>query len=294
MQFLNRLTALIVFILPHHLLSRGMHWLARVRAVPFKNFLIRIFIRRYKVDMSLAAQPDPAAYPHFNAFFTRALRADARPVAPGEDTLACPVDGAISQLGPIWHRQLLQAKGMDYSLFSLLGGDEGMAALFHNGAFATIYLSPRDYHRIHMPLDGVLRRMRYIPGRLYSVNTYSAEHISGLFTRNERVVTLFDTPAGPMAMILVGAIFVSSMETVWEHDLRAAAGGRIRDWHYDTERDPITLRKGEEMGRFNMGSTVILLFEKGRVDLDEALQPGREVRMGQLLGHLKTHEHTPD
>jgi len=264
-----------------------MHWLARVKTAPVKNFLIRIFIRKYKVDMSLAEEPRPEAYPHFNAFFTRALKEDARPLVPGDDTLACPVDGAVSQLGPIWHRQLLQAKGLDYSLYSLLGGDEGMAALFHNGTFATIYLSPRDYHRIHMPLDGALRRMRYIPGRLYSVNTYSAAHIPGLFTRNERVVTLFDTPAGPMAMILVGAIFVSSMETVWENDLRAAADGAIRDWHYDPDKDPIILRKGEEMGRFNMGSTVILLFEKGRIDLNETLQPGTPVQMGQLLGFLK-------
>ena len=263
-----------------------MHWLARVKAAPVKNFLIRMFIRRYKVDMSLAVEPQPEAYPDFNAFFTRALKPGARPVAPGDHTLACPVDGAVSQLGPIWHRQLLQAKGMDYSLYSLLGGDEGMAALFHNGAFATIYLSPRDYHRIHMPLNGVLRRMRYIPGRLYSVNTYSAEHIPGLFTRNERVVILFDTPAGPMAMILVGAIFVSSMETVWEQDLRAAAGGTIRDWHYDPDHEPIALGKGEEMGRFNMGSTVIMLFEQGRVELNEVLQPGTVVQMGQRMGHF--------
>jgi len=267
-----------------------MYWLARVKFTPVKNILIKAFIWKYSVDMNCAIEQQPEAYSDFNAFFTRALKPDARPVAANSSDIACPVDGAISQCGNINKGNLLQAKGIDYSLSSLLGDDKEMVALFTNGIFATIYLSPRDYHRIHMPTDGVLQQMRYIPGRLYSVNTYSADHIPGLFTRNERVVTLFDTPAGPMAMILVGAIFVSSMETVWEKDLRSAAGGTIRDWDYRNEKNPVSLSKSAEMGRFNMGSTVIMLFDSRRASLTSTLQAGQAVWMGELLGQLRSEQ----
>jgi len=259
-----------------------MYTLTRIRCAPLKNSFIRLFIRRFRIDMTLAQETRVEAYRDFNSFFTRALRPEVRPVVSGSDELACPVDGAISQCGPIQEDRILQAKGCDYRLNELLGRQQDTAALFTQGIFATIYLSPRDYHRIHMPLQGTLQHMWYIPGRLYSVNTCSTHQIPGLFTRNERLVTLFDTAAGPMAMILVGAIFVSSMETVWEQSLSGGADGGIRHWDY-RQTPPITLNKGEEMGRFNMGSTVIVLFGAQRVALAEEMVAGQSVQMGQRL-----------
>lgn len=282
---LNRLNTLLLRVLPHHLLSRLVYRLARLRLRPVKNLLIRLFVRHFRVDLSEARLERPEDYPDFNSFFTRALKPEARPIVAGALELACPVDGAVSQCAPLRGGRLIQAKGLDYSLDALLGGTlAGCEALAEHGVFATLYLSPRDYHRIHMPLDGTLRQMRHIPGRLFSVNAYSAAHVPGLFTRNERLVTVFDSAAGPLVMVLVGAIFVASMETVWAGELRP---GGPEDTAYGDAAPPVTLEKGAEMGRFNMGSTVIVLMDGRRVALAPRLAPGRAVRMGGLLGQMK-------
>jgi len=282
---MNQLIVFIQKLLPHHPLSRLMQTITRIRLPLFKNTFIRIFIRLYNVDMSEAVQPEPEHYPHFNGFFTRELRPEARPVIDKTNTIACPVDGTVSQAGPIRNGQIFQAKGFDYSLTNLLGGAADMAGLFHNGSFATLYLSPRDYHRIHMPLAGQLQETIYVPGRLFSVNRRTTHHLPDLFARNERLVTLFDTEAGPMALVLVGALFVSGIETVW--------GGMITRPHATPQRQrfrqgietPVTLERGQEMGRFNMGSTVIALFDQG-VTMADDLKADTPVQMGQLLSHL--------
>ena len=274
----------LLFVLPHHLLSRLVHHLTRVQVVWLKNTMIRLFVRVFVVDMSSARIPDPCAYPDFNAFFTRDLLPSARPVVDTPGAVSVPVDGAVSQCGEIRGGRLLQAKGIDYSLDALLGS-VGLAAEFDGGCFATLYLSPRDYHRIHMPLEGRLQAMSYIPGRLFSVNTHSTRTVNALFARNERVVTLFDTEAGRMAMVLVGAIFVSGIETVWHGPVRPDRAGGVTHWDY--RENPPTLARGAEMGRFNMGSTVIVLFPPGRVELAPRLGPEVAVRMGELLGNVK-------
>ena len=266
-------------VLPQHALSRFMYGLARIRLRPLKNLLIRTFLRLYRIDMAEASQPDPGAYPHFNAFFTRALRPDTRPQDVDPRAVLCPVDGAISQLGRIDEDRVIQAKGRDYRLEELLGGGSGRAHAFTGGAFATLYLAPRDYHRIHMPLAGDLTWMRHIPGRLFSVNETTATLVPRLFARNERVVCGFDTEAGAMAMVLVGAIFVGGIETVWAGQITPARAGRQAPGC-----GSVRLERGAEMGRFNLGSTVILLFEPGGVRWDEKLAPGQRVRFGQRLG----------
>jgi phosphatidylserine decarboxylase len=268
--------------LPQHLLSALMYRIARWRWRPFKDAFIGAFVRHFQVDMGLAAERDPRAYPSFNAFFTRALQPGARPLAEDPAAVLCPADGALSQIGEVRDGALLQAKGHSYTALDLLGGDARAAAAFAGGAFATIYLSPRDYHRVHMPLDAVLTAMTHVPGRLFSVNAVTARAVTGLFARNERVVCLFDTKVGPLALILVGAIFVGSMETVWAGQVTPPprGGGRA-----DAAR-PVRLGRGEEMGRFNMGSTVILLLPPGAVDWDPGLKPGDPLRMGQALGRL--------
>ncbi len=284
-KILETLFITLQYLLPHHLLSRLMHSLARVETPSVKDLLIRQVIKWYGVDMQEALESDPSRYRSFNDFFTRALRPDARPVTPQAHEIACPADGAISQLGDIEAGYLFQAKGHDYSLLELLGGDPEMAELFDEGAFATVYLSPRDYHRLHMPLDGQLKKMLHVPGRLFSVSDTTARRVPRLFARNERVVCLFETPYGPMAMILVGAIFVSSIETVWAGAVTPTRE-RVSRWDYAPETDPkpVQLSKGEEMGRFNMGSTVILLFGKDRAEWLEGLAPGAQVRMGEAIG----------
>jgi phosphatidylserine decarboxylase len=279
------LSTLLVSILPHHACAGLMHRLARVRITDVKNVLIRSFINHYRVDMTEARQPDPLAYPDFNSFFTRALAPGARPIVAGVSEVACPVDGVVSQAGAIEQGRLLQAKGIHYTLAALLGDDEELAQRFQYGCFATLYLSPRDYHRVHMPLAGTLTAMRYIPGRLFSVNDFSTRHVRNLFARNERLITLFDTAAGPMAVILVGAFFVAGIETVW-----AGAISRSRPqgyWQRYRHGRSVTveLGRGEEMGRFNMGSTAIVLFGPGRARWTETLLPGAKVRMGELMGN---------
>ena len=246
---------------------------------------IRWFVRKYGVDMSEAAQPDVARYASFNEFFTRALKPGARPLA--DATLICPVDGSISQFGAIERDQILQAKGHRYSTVALVGGDATLAQRFHDGSFATLYLSPRDYHRIHMPCDGRLVRMIHVPGDLFSVNPTTARGVPGLFARNERVVCVFERVvaenAAPelFALILVGATIVGSMATVWHGVINAPRVRRVREWTYENEA--IVLKKGDEMGRFMLGSTVVLLFPKGPLAFNPTWELGGAVRFGEAM-----------
>ena len=269
-------------ILPQHLLSRLVGWLAHSRVSWIKNTFIQWFIHRYSVDMRLAEEPNPRNYPHFNAFFTRALKSEMRPVDMTENTIVSPADGAISQIGWIESGRIFQAKQFYFNVQELLGNDPAGATMFQQGHFATIYLAPKDYHRVHMPMTGRLTQMIYIPGRLFSVNTQSAEQIPNLFARNERLVALFDTDMGQMAIVLVGAMIVASIETVWAGLIAPARSNRIQRWHYLGEQS-IVLKKGEEMGRFQLGSTVILLLPSG-VSWHQDRQAQTSVCMGQSLG----------
>ncbi len=280
-------TLFIVFqhIVPQHLLSRCTGWLAKLRHPAWlKNWVIRRFVAHFRVDMSEAAEPNPGAYANFNEFFTRPLREGARPIADAD--IVCPADGAISQLGPIEDGRIFQAKGQSYSARELLGGDDARAAQFQYGSFATIYLSPRDYHRVHMPLAGKLTATSYVPGKLFSVNQTTAENVERLFARNERLVCYFDTAAGPMAMVLVGAMVVAGIETVWSgqeapprKDLPV-----VRD--FLSPPQPVSLAQGEEMGRFMLGSTVILLFTEGAIDWHERYAAGSSTRLGEPLAGI--------
>ena len=291
---MNGLTPLIdglkswpLAVLPHHLLSGVVRSITRWRAGWLKNLLINAFIRHFRVDMSEALLPSPADYPDFNQFFTRALRPDVRPQPVDADIIACPVDGCISQIGRIEDGRLYQAKGRYYSLAALLGGARERAAPFQGGRFVTLYLAPRDYHRIHMPCHGRLTETVFIPGRLFSVAPHTTRAIANLFVRNERQANLFESPAGPFAVVMVGAIFVASMETRWEGVIRPA-GTTVR--HIDYRKpaaNPVELQRGEELGRFNMGSTVILLFGPGQVKWLAELHAERHVRVGQPLGHAR-------
>jgi phosphatidylserine decarboxylase len=284
LRWYHRLYVGLQHILPHHLLSGLMFRATRIRWRPLKDLIIGKVIRHYRVDMREAREPDPTAYGSFNEFFTRALRPEVRPIAGQPDAVTCPADGTLSQLGTITGDRIFQAKGHHYSLLELLGGREDWAGLLDGGSFATIYLSPRDYHRVHMPLGGDLREMIHVPGRLFSVNPVTTSLVPRLFGRNERVVSLFEGDAGPMAVVLVGAIFVGSMETVWAGQV-TPAGGREPSRSYSGE-ERMRLDKGAEMGRFNMGSTVILVFPPGTVEWDPALRPGDSLRMGQSIGRI--------
>jgi phosphatidylserine decarboxylase len=280
----DRLFIFLQYITPHHLLSRLAGCLAECRVGWLKNAFIGWFVRRFEVDMSQARVEDPTAYENFNAFFTRALKDGARPLDPAPDAVVCPVDGALSQLGTIHSGRIFQAKGHTYSVLELLGGDAERAAPFMGGEFATLYLSPKDYHRIHMPLAGTLREMVHVPGRIFSVNTITAQNVPELFARNERVVCLFDSERGPMALVLVGAMIVASIETVWA-GLVTPPKRTLRSWRYDeAARAPIHLAKGAEMGRFKLGSTVIMLFGPQQVSWAEQLAALTPVCMGQALG----------
>ncbi len=284
----QRLFILSQYLLPHHLLSRLIGYAADCRAAWFKNRLIGWFAKQYQVDMSEAQVEDLEAFEHFNAFFTRALKPGARPLAQGPDAVLCPADGAVSQLGKIEHGRIFQAKGHSFSLVELLGGDTERANPFMGGAFATIYLSPKDYHRVHMPLAGTLKEMVYVPGRLFSVNQSTAENVPELFARNERVVCLFDTERGPMAVVLVGAMIVASIETVWA-GLVTPPKRSLKTFRYDeAARAPIVLDKGAELGRFKLGSTAIVLFGADQVQWAQELAAGSPVQMGQLLGGAQT------
>lgn len=241
--------------------------------------IIRRFIRRYDVNMDEAANPDPASYPTFNEFFTRALKDGARPLADAD--WVCPVDGAISQYGAIERDQVFQAKGHHYSTQALLGGDAALAAQFEHGHYATLYLSPRDYHRVHMPCDGTLTRMVYVPGELFSVNPTTARGVPGLFARNERVICVFDTARGPLALVLVGATIVGSMATVWHGVVNPPRRPKPREWHY--EGQGLQLQRGAEMGRFLLGSTVVLLWPQGPLQFNPDWAPSRPVRLGEKM-----------
>ncbi len=279
----GQLFILLQYLLPHHLLSQLMHWIARSEWRWLKDLLIRSAIRLYRIDLDTAADPDPAGYRSFNDFFTRALRPDARPLPKQKNAVASPVDAAVSQAGRIENGRIFQAKGHDFTLLELLGGDPKWTAAFEGGSFATLYLSPRDYHRIHMPLAGALKNMLHVPGRLFSVSPVTTRSIPRLFSRNERVVNLFETEAGPMAVIMVGAIFVASMDTVWAGTV-TPGWRRIRRWDYGRHSAAaVKLARGAELGRFNMGSTVILLFAKDAVSWAESLQPETRVRMGEQI-----------
>ncbi|CAA0090659.1 Phosphatidylserine decarboxylase proenzyme [Halioglobus japonicus] len=269
-------------IVPQHLLSRCTGFLAGLRHPEWlKNWLIKQFIRQYDVDMSQAAEPDYTRYDCFNDFFTRPLRDDARPLDDAD--ILCPADGAISQLGDIANGLLFQAKGRFFAAEDLLGGDAVRAAQFQGGKFATIYLSPKDYHRVHMPVAGRLTGTCYIPGQLFSVNGTTAENVDRLFARNERLVCYFDTASGPMAMVLVGAMVVAGIETVWSGQV-APPPKKPVSVDYLTLPEPVELAQGDEMGRFMLGSTVILLFPEGAMDFDERYLAGASTVMGERLG----------
>ncbi len=272
--------ALPQYLIPQHRLSLLMHKLTRSRMGWLKNSLISFVVRQYQVNMAEAEESNPLAYGSFNEFFTRALKPGIRPVVSAADEIACPVDGRVSQAGNIEKDQLIQAKGHYFDLRALLG-NEAACRDFENGQFATIYLSPRDYHRIHCPMDARLRRMRYIPGHLFSVSPATTRAIPGLFARNERVVMHFDTAVGPMILILVGAIFVGSMETVWAGQITPPYGRDIQEWEY--AEGEVSLQRGDELGRFNMGSTVICLFGEGRTNWAPTITADAQVQMGQLL-----------
>jgi phosphatidylserine decarboxylase len=278
---------LLQYVLPQHLVSRVVMGATRLRWTPAKNALIRAFMRGYKPDLSDAQQEDPFGYPSFNAFFTRALKEGARPLAGDGLTLVSPVDGRLSQSGAIDSNRLLQAKGHHYTLEALLAAAASdWAATFRDGSFATIYLAPFNYHRIHMPCEGTLREAWYVPGRLFSVNAVTAAQVPGLFARNERVVLLFDGPAGRFALIFVGALNVGSMSTVWHGDVAPRRPRRVTRLPLPGEAQR-TLPRGAEVGRFNMGSTVILLFPPELMRLDAALVPGLTLRLGEAIGRLQ-------
>ncbi len=279
----DRLAVLPQYLLPKQALTALAGKFAGAEAGGLTTAFIRWFVGRYGVDMSEAAEPDIAAYKTFNAFFTRPLQAGARPLA--EADYLCPVDGAISQFGAIARDQIFQAKGHTYSTTALVGGDRELAARFENGAFATLYLSPRDYHRIHMPCDGRLTRMIYVPGALFSVNPTTARGVPGLFARNERVVCVFETAQGPFVLTLVGATIVGSMATVWHGVVNPPRPGVLREWRYDDQN--VVLKKGEEMGRFLLGSTVVMLFPKDTLAFNPDWSPARAIRMGEAMSRSR-------
>jgi len=267
--------------LPHHALSRLVRVLARCRARWLARPLIRHFCRHFHVNLAEAAISDVRGYACFNDFFTRALKPGARTWPPDPEIIGCPVDGAISEIGVLDGGLLIQAKNRVYTLSDLLAGDDGRARPYHGGAFVTLYLSPRDYHRIHMPVDGVLERMAYVPGRLFPVNAPAARNVPNLFARNERIICHFNTALGPMAVILVGALLVGGMQTVWAGEVTPARNRRVTSWNY-AGKNP-RLARGDELGRFNMGSTVILLFGRDRVRWLGSLLAGDRVCLGEPL-----------
>lgn len=271
------------YVLPQRALSRLVHAATRIRWGPWKNLLIRAITRAYAVDLGEAASTELVAYPHFNAFFTRALKAGARPLDPDPAAVLMPADGRISQAGPVHAGRIVQAKGRDYSVAELLA-DDAFAAAFDGGVFATIYLSPRDYHRVHMPLAGRLLETRHVPGRLFSVSPATVDRVPRLFARNERLVCRFETASGPLAVVMVGAMLVSGVETVWGGVLIPPYARRV-DVVDHRGGVPVALERGAEMARFNMGSTVIVLLPRGH-RLVAGLAPGLPVRMGQRLGTL--------
>jgi phosphatidylserine decarboxylase len=276
----KRIAVLPQYLLPKLALTRFAGRVARKETGRFTPRIIRWFVQKYSVNMAEAQNPDLASYGSFNAFFTRALREGVRPIADAD--FVCPVDGAISQFGAIEHDQIFQAKGHRYSTTALVGGDSVLAERFDHGSFATLYLSPRDYHRIHMPCAARLTRMIYVPGTLFSVNPTTAQGVPGLFSRNERVVCVFEADSGPFVLVLVGATIVGSMQTTWHGVVNAARSGKIREWRYDDQ--DIRFAKGEEMGRFLLGSTVVMLFPPEVMAFNQSWIAAGAVRMGEAMG----------
>lgn len=275
----DRLAVLPQYLLPKQALTTLAGKFASARLGGLTTSVIRWFVGRYNVNMAEAANPDIASYTSFNDFFTRALKPGARPLAPAD--LICPVDGAISQFGPIAKDQVFQAKGHTYSTTALVGGDAAAAARFDNGHFATLYLSPRDYHRIHMPCAGELTRMVHVPGDLFSVNPTTARGVPGLFARNERVVCFFESAHGPFVLVLVGATIVGSMATVWHGQVNPPRTGVLRQWDY--AKGQVNLQQGEEMGRFLLGSTVVMLFPQGPLQFNPQWSPTRPIQLGEAM-----------
>jgi phosphatidylserine decarboxylase len=276
----DRSAVLPQYILPKQALTILAGKIAGAQAGHLTTRLITWFVARYNVNMAEAANSDVASYQSFNEFFTRPLRDGARPLAKAD--FICPVDGAISQFGAIERDQIFQAKGHHYSTTALVGGDAELAAKFQDGSFATLYLSPKDYHRIHMPCDGKLTRMIYVPGELFSVNPTTARGVPGLFARNERVVCVFDSKHGPFVLTLVGATIVGSMATVWHGIVNPPRTREVREWHYKDK--PVMLKKGDEMGRFLLGSTVVMLFPKKVLTFNSDWSPARAIQMGEAMG----------
>ena len=278
----ERLFVSLQYVLPKQWMTILAGKLASVRAGRLTTGVIRWFVARYGVNMSEAANPDLGSYASFNEFFTRPLKAGVRPSAAA--AFICPVDGAISQFGAILQDQIYQAKGHQYSTAALLGGDAKLAVQFQDGSFATLYLSPKDYHRIHMPCDGQLLRMIHVPGELFSVNPTTARGVPGLFARNERVVCIFESSHRPFALVLVGATIVGSMATTWHGVVNPPRPGTVREWNYSDQQ--IVIKQGEEMGRFLLGSTVVMLFPKARLAFAPDWSPARGVRLGELMGTI--------
>ena len=277
----DRLFIGMQYLLPQHALSRIVGWIAASRVGLVRTALIRAFLSRYAVDLAEAAQPSADRYESFNDFFTRPLRAGARSFDAGPGAALCPADGIVSQAGPVAGDTLLQAKGIGYSATALLGGDAALAAEFQGGAFATVYLAPHNYHRVHMPMAGTLRIARFVPGDLFSVNATTADSVPGLFTRNERIACVFDTASGPLAVVLIGALFVGSMSLAWAGRVRAVGSRKPRDLPC---LDPIiALDRGAELGWFNMGSTVVVLLPPRGPVLHEGIAAGRSVRVGEPI-----------
>ncbi|MES3002518.1 MAG: archaetidylserine decarboxylase [Pseudomonadota bacterium] len=276
----TRLAVVPQYLLPKRWLTVFAGWVANFRGGAITHAIIRNFVAKYRVDMNEAANPRIESYATFNDFFTRPLKEGVRPIA--DAPFICPVDAAISQYGPIEHDQLFQAKGHSYSTRALVGGDQALAHQFNHGHFATLYLAPKDYHRIHMPCEGRLKRMIYIPGDLFSVNPLTARHVPSLFARNERVVCVFDTAYGPFVNVLVGATIVGSVETVWHGVVNPPRTRDVREWSYE-DKD-IVLAKGAEMGRFRLGSTVVMLFPKNVITFHKDWEPTRPVRLGEAMG----------
>ncbi|MBR7799593.1 archaetidylserine decarboxylase [Undibacterium fentianense] len=276
----DRLAVLPQYFLPKYLLTAFAGLVANDRGGKRTTRLINWFVKKYKVNMLEAANPDTASYASFNEFFTRPLRADARPIASAK--YVCPVDGAISEFGKIKHGQIFQAKGHYFSTVALVGGDVDLAAQYQNGQFANIYLSPRDYHRIHMPCDGQLKKMIYVPGELFSVNPTTARGVPGLFARNERVVCVFDSPHGEFILVLVGATIVGSMQTSWHGIVNPPRSKEIREWSYSDHS--VFLKKGEEMGRFLLGSTVVMLFREDSMQFNPKWKATAAVKLGEEMG----------
>lgn len=283
--FVERMKTAVHYILPQLAITRMAGWLAEKEWGAFTHFIIKIFAKHYKINLSEAEKENPSDYASFNEFFIRPLKAGSRPIIEGKDVLCLPADGKVSECGTIHQNLLLQAKGHFFSLETLLANDLDLAQKFNDGSFITTYLSPKDYHRVHMPCDAILTKMIYVPGELFSVNPFLAEHIPNLFARNERLICVFETAFGTMVQILVGATVTASMSTVWAGVINPPRAKEVTVWEYPTENNnAVRLAKGDEMGAFRLGSTVINLFPKNSIHLDARLTAGIETKMGEELG----------